>query len=74
MSNFEELQIGLGQKKLATEKCSSGKGQHQQMQAFLAALASGSDMPVDFETLADVTQVTFDAISSAHGIGLANNG
>ena len=74
MSNFDELQISLGQKKLATEKGFSGKGQRQQMQAFLAALSGGAAMPVNFETLADVTEVTFDAASCVQGTGFADNG
>ena len=69
MANFEKLEFGRDSRKLVLEKGFSGKGQQQQLQTFLTALATGARMPVDFEELADVTGLTLDAFAAAKTFG-----
>ena len=65
MSNFEKLEIGHNAKKLVVEKRFVGKGQKQQLQTFLNAIAAGERLPVPFEEVSEVTGLTLDAFAAA---------
>jgi predicted dehydrogenase/threonine dehydrogenase-like Zn-dependent dehydrogenase len=69
MKNFESLDISSGQSKSSIDKGFSGKGQKEQMQAFLAALLGGSAMPVAFDDLAATAKLTLDVARAAREDG-----
>jgi predicted dehydrogenase/threonine dehydrogenase-like Zn-dependent dehydrogenase len=69
MKNFEALEISSGQSRPRIEKGFSGKGQKQQMQAFLAALTGGGAMPVAFDDLVATTKLTLNMARAARDGG-----
>jgi predicted dehydrogenase len=72
MRNFEALEISSGSERPKIEKGFAGKGQKEQMQAFIAALADGGDMPASFDDLAETTMLTLKADQAAKATGVVD--
>ncbi len=63
MTNFREVALAQG-KKTKVEKFGGDKGHAEEMRRTLAAMQSGTPMPISFESLHDTTLATFAAMES----------
>lgn len=62
MDNFESLTLFQGTQRARSRF--SGKGQKEEMAAFVAACQTGSPMPISFDCLVETTRVTLAAAES----------
>ena len=59
LDNFRSLALHHGNRRRRERMLNQTKGHAEEVAAFVQAATSGTDMPIEFETLAAVTQATF---------------
>ncbi|MBM4345361.1 MAG: bi-domain-containing oxidoreductase [Deltaproteobacteria bacterium] len=67
LDDFTALHLYDGSKKRTQRALMQNKGHRDQMAAFVQAVRKGGPAPIDFETLAHVTALTFDAAEQIGG-------
>ncbi len=64
MDNFETVAVFDNQSRVRRQRTNDGKGQAEQMAAFVAACRTAGAMPISFSSLLDTTRLTLAAITS----------
>ncbi|MGP0029272.1 MAG: bi-domain-containing oxidoreductase [Acidimicrobiales bacterium] len=58
LHNFDKVEAYMGTRRRSTYGFHSGKGQAEEVEAFVQAVQSGGDMPISIESLLDTTLTT----------------
>ncbi len=73
LDDFTSLQLFEGSKKKTQRALLQNKGHRDQMAALVEAVRRGGPAPIDFETIAHVTELTFDAAEQIGGTAPADD-